>query len=435
MDKQSPLLLVPTLVFSAGLLLLSSASTCFGFGESTRLETVGREKRDAVIHGECFRGNIKSKFVGCFVTQDGWALFMSDSICLSESMPVFTLSNGDKLPPPRITLIDTNREIVVAKFAIKPATWCEINFEPVEIDTWVAIVDGSHQFPIAIGPVLALRPVSPDGRKDFRCTQELSIGSKLYLYQKPFPERGSPMIDEKGNLRGLYSGMSKGDLNQTIILAKPIAGCMSAYDRALESDESIELPVDEDTCPYDPVMLDPDFTEANLMVMKNKAPLAELGRLERKYPESLQVLIFKLGMENSADEMESAIQHYRNNSDLPPTFRAMVYSTLALKREQEGDPHEAVDAYLKAIEAAPEGQDPLQTRYKLSRAYLQLEDYENALKFALESCDLYPDQISLQNHLYKVYNALGAREERDEVYANVKRLASIYEIPLPSVRR
>ena len=175
MDKQSPLLLVPTLVFSAGLLLLSSASTCFGFGESTRLETVGREKRDAVIYGECIRGNINFEFAGCFVTQDGWALFLSDAICLSESMPVFTLSNGDKLPPPKVSLIGTNREIVVAKFAIEPATWCEIDFEPVAIDTWVAIVDGTHQFPVANGPVLALRPESFDGRKDFLFTQDFTF--------------------------------------------------------------------------------------------------------------------------------------------------------------------------------------------------------------------------------------------------------------------
>lgn len=328
---------------------------------------IATEKRGAIIYSERSRKDTDNPntVYGCFIDAEGTAIIGVGVFCRPEK-PRFHDMQNEELPAPRLLAIDELNLMAVVKFDHKPETWIEPRKEPLSLMMEpIGILTARGNRPALVGVATARCSANyADSRiQGLRNMLNMAVGAPL---GKPVIVVGSPIIDSKGQLCGLFYTQSTQALGRSYV-GTPVGELRDLLGRAEKSTEPIAYPLKPDLQPVDPAVKHLGYSKALYASYKNE-PAEALDHLKsalKDHPDSqlLKIMHFNMVMMGrygnlelaSDEELLALIKATDPGPDAGKDARALYLFRLANYHRFARQTDEAISLFEKAIELTPEG--------------------------------------------------------------------------------
>lgn len=212
-------------------------------------------------------------------------------------------------------------------------------------------------------------------------------------------------------------GLMKDDLEtpKKARLWKQIALCLHDIEKYKEALEAINQAIEKD-------LSDDSLRSVKAAILEKLKQYSEAMALyqdlSREYSGSPYYL-FQIGrIEGDNGSFKSAISYYKKVIELddkyPLVYRnlGLAHKELAQEQEETGHYHEAITYFERQIGLSEMAYDLIER----SRIYLQLEDYDAAIRDARRAIEIDPENIYASNTLGDIYRYQNLNEQAIEAY-------------------
>lgn len=362
---------------------------------------------------------------GCFIDPDGLAVL--DVLGLSGTkVPRFKLADGTELGTPRLKYIDANAGLVFARFRHRPKVWIEPRREPVPLRS-VRIAILSPTGPPLIGPAWARVSYVAGHNLRPQFQTVMSIAAGIPRTRLEFAT-GAPVIDQNGQLCGIFLGSRSMGLFQQQLAATPADEWLPAIAEARKASEGIPLPLPAELNPIDPAANHPDFMNAVESLVQGDAgeSARHLSAALKDHPRSyaLAYLQLELAAKTQFWDLETVVDTLKPSQGAGVVEQIHYLSWLGAVRARKNDSEGSEKAYIEAIRLSPDNYSPPRACY--SELLESKESWDEALRETSAAVKSSPENLEL---LYRLKRLLGRKQlwdEEQEVTEEIDLLEKLY---------
>lgn len=407
--------------------LITPLATGFASANAERelLLNVSVEKMDAII----IANNNNVGTCGCFIGEDGLAVFQILTFAAPKAPDSYSLGNGDQLKPPALRWFSAELGVVIVKFDYRPKVVIEPAAEALVVGTQVAILNTQLGGPVAIGPVTQITREIVANYLRLKYIPLFSVGAGLPAGGRNLIAPGSPIIDSEGKLRGIYSS-SRNLRTQTLLNGVATDQWFAGIEAARTAKAGIPIPLPPELNPYDPASDHPDYRSAAIAASRGELPegIKHVRNALKAHPESQMLHYLHFDIANAAgmnDELLALAEARKPPAGANDAEQLGYLSSLAKALGRTGDQAGAGEALRKGLEIAPKEEHGIREEYSL---WLVKEGrFDEALRYIREASEATPDNILFLKRQQGLLIHLKRWDEEAKVAERIFELEELYQ--------
>lgn len=392
--------------------------------ERELLIKVSAEKMDAII----IANNGDTGTCGCFIGEDGLAVFHLLTFAKPKAPDSYSLGNGDQLKPPALRWFSAELGIAIVKFDYRPKVVIEPGAEVLAVGTQVAILDPQLGGPVAIGPVTQITREIVANCLRLEYSPQFSVGAGLPAGGKNLVAPGSPIIDSEGKLRGIYSN-SRNLRTQTLLNGVATDQWFAGIEAARTAKAGMPIPLPPELNPYDPASDHPDYRSAAIAASRGEFAegIKHVRNALKAHPESpmLHSLHFDIAIAAGMnDELLALAEARKPPAGASDAEQVAYHASLAKALGRIGDQAGAGEALRKGLEIAPKEEHGFREEYS---SWLEREGrFDEALRYIREASEATPANILFLKRQQRLLIQLKRWDEEAKVSERIDELEELY---------